>query len=132
MLRQKNLSYEKDLEPLKATIYDLSKTGNLTIMFSKPIIKPPIEIRNLNETYLRRLSYSESSFPKLVPVKEFVNITVESEFYENESEKIQIVGYVATRLTTNALDIQLDFKHPDLLTISKTEPDRLRVEFSYG
>lgn len=31
-------------EPLTAQIYDITKAGNLTIVFSKPIILPPIEL----------------------------------------------------------------------------------------
>ena len=55
MQSQKNDNDSKDIEPLIATVYDLSKTGNLTIKFSRPIIKPPIEIRYQNETDKRRL-----------------------------------------------------------------------------
>lgn len=34
----------KPVKPLTAAIYDLTKTGNLTIVFDKPIILPPIEL----------------------------------------------------------------------------------------
>lgn len=115
MLSQRKSKDSSDAEPLKATVYDLSRTGNLTIKFSKPIIKPPIEIHSLNnktDAAGRRLL---PDF-KLIPVNEVVNITVESYFYGDESDKVQIVDYVATRLTTTSLDIQIDFKHPDALT----------------
>ena len=34
----------KIVEPLGAQIYDITKSGNLTIVFSKPIILPPIDV----------------------------------------------------------------------------------------
>lgn len=43
---------------------------------------------------------------------------------------MHITDYVATRLTSRALDIQIEFGHPEALTLSKVEPDRLRVAFT--
>ena len=43
MLSSKKSTVEKnELEPFLVKPYSLSQTGNLTIWFSKPIIKPPI------------------------------------------------------------------------------------------
>ena len=47
--------YDSDI-PLEANIFDITATGNLTIVFNKPIIIPPIEFYPLNET--RKLSES--------------------------------------------------------------------------
>jgi len=40
-----------DAPPLIASVFDLSPTGNLTIVFNKPIIQPPIRV--FNETQIR-------------------------------------------------------------------------------
>ena len=45
---------------------------------------------------------------------------------------MHITDYKATRLTSRALDIQIEFRHPEALTLSKVEPDRLRVAFTLG
>ena len=96
-------------------------------MFSKPIIKPPIEIHEVSQT-----AEDERRLKDLVPIKRLVNITVESNYYETESTQVKITDYVATRLTSRALDIQIEFQHPEALTLSKAEPDMLRVEFTMG
>ena len=70
----------------------------MTITFNKPIIKPPIEIEEIIEEERRGLI-------DLVPVKELLNITVVSDYYEDDSEKVKIDEYAATRLTSRALDI---------------------------
>ena len=50
------------------------------------MIKPPIEIRYLNQTDERRLSDSFDTFQ--IPIKDMINITVVSEFYEDDSEEV--------------------------------------------
>lgn len=42
--------------PLRAKVYDLSPTGNLTIIFSKPLILPPIKVIAIANKTKRELS----------------------------------------------------------------------------
>lgn len=53
---------ERKVEPLAAFVYDISPSGNLTIVFNKPIIVPKIVINNENRTIsfgLRQLTTEE-------------------------------------------------------------------------
>ena len=101
MLSQKQKGSDVSIEPLEAKVQSLSRTGNLTITFNKPIILPPIEIiRESTDSKEndRRLDAVKSADFK-IPVKEIVDITIESEYYESENEELEIVDYDATRLT---------------------------------
>ena len=68
----------------------------------------------------------------LIPVKELLKITVESDFYSADDENIRIEDYYATRLTKRSLDVQIDFIHPESLAQSKQDPDKLKIEFIHG
>ena len=73
---------------------DVSPVGNLTIVFSKPILIPPIQVDFVdNSTSSRQLAHREYE------IQEVIDIYVESDFHESESEAIGIEGYSLTRLT---------------------------------
>ena len=53
---QKNSSKRKgEVPPLEATVLEISATGNLTIIFNRPIILPLIEVRNSTNSTARDL-----------------------------------------------------------------------------
>ena len=79
-LPKKQRQDESEVEPLVATLYSLSQTGNLTIMFSKPIIKPPIEVHEVTE-----IAEDKRRLADLVPISRLVSVTVESDYYGAES-----------------------------------------------
>ena len=106
----------------------LSATGNLTIIFSRPLILPPIEVRNVTNHTERELSAKR----RAISIKEVLNITVESDYYTPDDEKIIVKNYFATRISEKSLDIQLDFLYPQALTKSAIYPDELRIDFKHG
>ena len=69
--------------PLRARIESLSKTGNLTITFNKPIILPPIQLQPIEVDNESRILDSGEN---LISLKEVVNLWVDSEFYDNTDE----------------------------------------------
>lgn len=70
--------------------------------------------------------------PATLSIKDVVKIQVDSPFYESDEKQIQIRDYVLTRINSTAMDIQLDFTHPEELTLSAKEPDQLSIEFVHG
>lgn len=54
-----NYVYERSTKPLIAQIYDFSPSGNLTIIFNKPIVLPNLFVHNLTETEPRLLQDEE-------------------------------------------------------------------------
>lgn len=54
-------------EPLVARIFDLSQTGNLTIIFSRPIILPPIKIEEIDQGRMLQ-SEGDNSLSKQKPL----------------------------------------------------------------
>lgn len=56
-----------------------------------------------------------------------VNITVDSEYYTRDDEMIQIIDYYATRVNESSIDIQLEFLHPQAVTLSVKDPDFLMI-----
>ena len=61
-----------------------------------------------------------------------LNITVESDYYTPDDEKIIIEDYHATRISERSIDIQLDFLYPKALTRSARDPDQLQIDFKHG
>ena len=61
-----------------------------------------------------------------------INITVESSFYDSDSEQLKITDFYATRLTRYAIDIHIDFKQPESISVSQLEPDQLKLNFTLG
>jgi len=63
-------------------IYDISATGNLTIIFNKPIIIPPIKVLNYTNTITpaRLLESKNDTF--YYDIKDVIDLTVESSFYD--------------------------------------------------
>ena len=62
-------------------------------------------------------------------IQDVVELWIESDFYAQDSKEIQIANFTLTRITENAMDIQLDFKYPSKITQSVNEPDKLYVHF---
>ena len=100
----------------------LSDTGNLTIVFNKPVYLPPIEIYQLDE----KIRFLESSYT----IQEVLSVSVDSAFHENDSPETRIDDYKLTRMTETAMDVQIDFNMPGQITRSKIEPDILQIAFT--
>ena len=49
-------------------------------MFSKPIIEPPIEVHEVTE-----IAEDKRRVADLIPISRLVSVTVESDYYEAES-----------------------------------------------
>ena len=61
-------------------MHDVSPVGNLTIVFSKPILIPPIQVEfGDNSTSGRQLAYQKYE------IQEVIDIYVESDFHESGS-----------------------------------------------
>lgn len=104
----------------------------MTLIFNKPIILPPIKVENLTSTTFpaRLLEASNDKF--YYDIKDVIDLSVESSFYEKRSQEIEISNYTATRLTNSALDIQVYFTWPLNITRSVAEPDDILVRFKKG
>ena len=117
------------MEPLRASVYDLSAAGNLTITFSRPIIVPPIRVHqtadlkadaseqsqqtiptdrkleergNVSEEYdSTGAAYDDFSFE----IDEVVDLKVESSFYDAGSDEIHVESYTLTALNEDKMDI---------------------------
>ena len=63
-------------------------------------------------------------------IKEVLSISVDSAFHDGDSPAIEIEDYWLTRLSKTTFDVQIDFKEPDQISRSKTEPDVLHVMFT--
>lgn len=105
-------SRKDKIVPLQAAIYRISPTGNLTVVFNKPIIIPNIRIHDSkNESLLRRtrdLAYNQDGEQKEIyayEIGEVVDIWVESDFFEQADQEIQISDYTLTRLAERAFDV---------------------------
>ena len=91
--------------PLTAKIYEISQTGNLTIQFNKPIILPKIRTTSEKIDTPNRLLLSEQVDEFFYDIDDIVELKVESDFYSEEEQEIQIYNYTLTRMTPIALDI---------------------------
>lgn len=58
-----------------------------------------------------------------------LQIRIDSAYYEDDDKEIELLKYNLTRLTPTALDIQIIFKEPQSITLSRVEPDLIQVEF---
>ena len=82
---------------LKALVTSISPTGNLTITFNKPIVVPPIRVYPV--------SPKRRQMQRMFEIEEVLAIYIESDFYESDSEAIQVDGYQLTRMTEMAMDV---------------------------
>ena len=102
----------------------LSATGNLTISFNKPIIIPPILVDTVTVTNTTRLltdveseaDEDDDSQEYYYHIKDVIELSVESSFYEEGSNDILISNYTLTRMTERELDIFINFKAPQKIT----------------
>ena len=99
----------------------MSPTGNMTITFNKPIMMPPIKVK---DTYAQK-----RQLQRMFEIEEVLAIHVESDFYDSRSSEIEIEGYELTRLTELAMDVQVNFTQPSMISQSASEPDGLIVKF---
>ena len=118
------------MEPLRASVYDLSAAGNLTITFSRPIIVPPIRVRQTADLIADTSATKEQSQQTLPPdrkleqqgndreeaptgaadeytfeIDEVVDLKVESSFYDAGSDEIHVESYTLTALNEDKMDI---------------------------
>lgn len=63
------------------------------------------------------------------PIEKVLDVSVSSAFYESDSKETAIEYYNLTRLTETAMDIQVKFIKPTLITQSAAEPDEISVRF---
>ena len=107
----KNIYNTRELVPLIAYVYDISATGNLTIVFNKPILIPFITMTSGPNA--RRLEDEDATIeinsPYYYKIEDLIELKIESDFYTDESEEIGIKNYTLTRITERALDIQIQF-----------------------
>ena len=92
---------EKDKEkiiPLRATVSSLSMTGNLIIVFNKPIIIPPILVSNSTESN-SRLSQLNKAGDILFNIEDVIDISVASDFYVEHKAEINITNYVLKHIS---------------------------------
>ena len=54
-----------------------------------------------------------------------------TDFYDEQLEMVEISRYDVTRLNSWAMDIQIDFKQPESITVSTAYPDFLGIDFLY-
>ena len=95
-------------EPLTAQIYDITKAGNLTIVFNKPIILPPIELFEESKRQLQEVVLGRSDSPQRnrnYSLSQVLTIYLESSFYDDDSKEIEVLNYNLTRLTPTAFDV---------------------------
>ena len=62
---------------------------------------PPIKVYPV--THARRL------LQRMLEIEEVLAIYIESDFYESDSEAIQVEGYQLTRMNEMAMDVQVNF-----------------------
>ena len=150
-LKENGSGYDEE-SPLTMDVLELSRTGNLTLIFSNPVITPPIQVididtwheefKGLSVDRTRRLQETDgtqqiSDLEKLcagddkLPVMCYLNLTVQTDFYDEEESKVKIARYDVTRSTSTAIDIQIEFTQPQSITVSSFEPDLLEIDFLY-
>ena len=98
----------------------MTKDGNLTVMFSYPVIVPDL-FKFAVVDPIRLLSKFS--------IKDFVELYVISTFLDEKSDATEIIDYRLTRFTERAFDIQVIFKQPSQISQLITEPDRLGIRF---
>ena len=53
-----------------------------------------------------------------ITIYDVIDISVESDFYDDENEEIRVANYSLTRITEREMDIQVDFNMPERITQS--------------
>ena len=142
----------------------MSRSGNLTIAFSKPIVRPPVQVIDIetwreeyrgqkvkkslrrlqdqlslesNSTAIETLDDESQDLESLcaaegdLPIMCLLDLTVHTDFYDEQLEMVEISRYDVTRLNSWAMDIQIDFKRPESITVSTAYPDFLGIDFLY-
>lgn len=132
-----------------AKVFDFSATSNLTITFNKPLIKMPLRVLNETESDQRRrkLELAESEDPSEeevaaqlaekmkclsipLPVSCVLDVSVLPAFdVEDESQQIRVTDYYLTRYDQDSMDVQVVFNYPEILSVSKPDPDYLYIDF---
>ena len=51
---------------------------------------------------------------------------------EQESDQVKVTDYYLTRLESDSMDVHVEFNYPEVISISKYEPDSLFVDFTHG
>ena len=92
--------------PIRLSIHSMFKDGNLTMMFSSPVIVPKLFKDAVVDSQQRKLARNEFSF------HDIVELFVISTFHEEGSDATEIEDYQLTRFTERAFDIQVSFKQP--------------------
>ena len=88
---------ERNVKPLRAFVYDISQTGNLTITFNKPILVPKIVIYD-NRTIGfgdRRLKTDSEGVDvrNYWNIEDVIELWVESDYYSEEEDEIRIYDF---------------------------------------
>ena len=88
---------ERNVEPLRAFVYDISPTGNVTITFNKPIIVPKIVIYD-NRTigFGDRMLKTDSdgvNERNYWLIEDVIELWVESDYYLDEEDEIRIYDF---------------------------------------
>ena len=105
----------------------MSQTGNLTIMFNKPIIVPKIVIYD-NRTigFGERILLTDIDgvdVKNYWKIEDVIELWVESDYYEEEDEEIRIHDFTLEKITSETIQIQLNFQMPPKITHAISEPD---------
>ena len=124
---------DRDATLLEASVLSMSETGNLTVVFNKPIIKPPIIVTPVKNVTLatdasqRLLADDIDEFQSVAhknyTIEEVVELSVISSFYEDGDLEIRIRDYYLTRLSEYSFDLQVEFQKSSSITMSIKEPD---------
>ena len=88
-------------------------------------IKP--QYRTLQQDQVEGRSIVDGEYGKLYGhefgIDEVLDLNVESNLYEPESDQVKISNFTLTRLTERALDVHVEFKMPSSLTSEIVDPD---------
>ena len=119
-------------EPLIATVEFMNEQSLLRIAFNKPLIIPTPYIdqdSNLNRI-LEVGSYEQWLLED--SIDDWVNITVQSNNYENGEDVMLITNYTLIEFNSTYIDILVDFYFADDLSKNTLDPEYIKIELNRG